>query len=152
MLTWIPLYGRRGKHQARLLAVGAALAYDAAMMEFDFDTPIDRRGSDSAKWARYAGRDVIPMWVADMDFRSPPAVIDALRERADHGVFGYAAPPKALFQTIVERLARDYGWQIEPGWLVFISGVVSGLNVTCRAVGESGDEVITLASSDVMLE
>lgn len=113
-------------------------------MKYDFDTIIDRRGSDSTKWAAYAGRDVIPMWLADMDFRSPPPVIDALRKRTAHGIFGYANPPKALIETIVNMLEHDYDWRIEPEWLIFSSGIVAGLNVACRAVGESGDEVIVL--------
>ncbi len=103
-------------------------------MAFDLDHPPERRGSDSIKWGRYAGRDVLPLWVADMDFPSPPAVIEALRARVEHGVFGYAAPGPSLVSAVVEHLARDHGWSIEPGWLVWLPGVVTGLNVACRAV------------------
>ena len=85
---------------------------------FDFDTMIDRSGTGSEKWEKYAGKNIIPMWVADMDFRSPPAVIDMLE--------------------------RDFGWKVESEWLVWLPGLVCGLNVTCRAVGEEGDEVLTL--------
>ncbi|HQO81087.1 MAG TPA: hypothetical protein PKW48_08530, partial [Deltaproteobacteria bacterium] len=63
---------------------------------FDFDAPVERRGTGSLKWDRYKGRDVIPLWVADMDFKAPPAVIEALKERVDHGVFGYTLPPGEL--------------------------------------------------------
>ncbi len=112
-------------------------------MGFDFDTPIDRRGTDSSKWGKYAGRDVLPMWVADMDFAAPPAVIEALHRRAGHGVFGYGDPPQTLAEAVVEALARDHAWRIEPGWLVWLPGLVTGLNVACRAVGESGDGVFT---------
>lgn len=112
-------------------------------MNFDFDHPPDRRGSDSVKWGRYAGRDVLPMWVADMDFAAPPCVIEALRERVEHGVFGYGTPTMSLAGAVVEALQRDHGWSIDPDWLVWLPGLVSALNIVCRAVGEAGDEVLT---------
>lgn len=112
-------------------------------MSVDFDHPPDRRGSDSIKWGKYAGRDVLPMWVADMDFAAPPCVIEALHERVNHGVFGYGMPPTSLAGAIVEALDRDQGWVIDPGWLVWLPGLVSGLNIVCRAIGEPGDEVLT---------
>jgi len=108
---------------------------------FDFDTPIDRRGTASEKWDRYAGRDILPLWVADMDFRSPPAVIEALRRRVGHGVFGYSAPPAGLSETILEMLQREFGWPVRAEWLVWLPGLVCGLNVACRSVGEPGDGV-----------
>lgn len=112
-------------------------------MEFDFDAPIDRRGSDSAKWGKYAGREVLPMWVADMDFAAPPAVIEALHRRVDHAVFGYADPPASLVEAVVEALAREHRWSIDATWLVWLPGLVTGLNVACRAVGDPGDAVFT---------
>ena len=72
-------------------------------MTFDFDTPVERRGSDSVKWGKYAGRDILPLWVADTDFRSAPAVIEALRRRAEHGVFGYGEPPAELTETVKNK-------------------------------------------------
>jgi len=110
---------------------------------FDFDTIIDRSHTGSEKWDRYQGRDVIPLWVADMDFRSPPAVIAALHARIEHGVFGYSHPPQGLVEAVLEHLERDFGWQVNPEWLVWLPGLVCGLNVLCRTVGEAGDEVIT---------
>ena len=112
-------------------------------MTFDFDTPIDRRGTDSAKWDRYRGRDVLPMWLADMDFRSPPAVIEALRGRVAHGVFGYAEPPQELYETIPATLQRDYAWAVEPEWLVWLPGVMVGVNLACSITGQDGDDVLT---------
>ena len=112
-------------------------------VDFDFDTPVDRRGSDSIKWSRYAGRDVLPMWVADMDFASPPAVLEALRERIGHGVFGYGDAPRSLVGAVVESLQRDFAWHIDPAWIVWLPGLVTGLNVACHAVGEPGDAVFT---------
>ena len=99
-----------------------------------FDRAPDRRGSDSTKWGRYAGRDVLPLWVADMDFAAPPAVIEALRERVDHGVFGYPAPWPSLVEAVLEYLETHYGWKVRADWLVWLPGLVTGLNGACRTV------------------
>lgn len=114
-------------------------------MTFDFETPIDRAGTDSQKWQKYAGRDVLPMWVADMDFMSAPAIVDALHQRVEHGVFGYARPVASTTEAIVTAMEQRYGWKIEPSWLVWLPGLVVGLNVTAEAFAEVGDEVLTLA-------
>ena len=114
------------------------------MQDFDFDRPVDRYGTASLKWERYEGRDIIPLWVADMDFRSPPAVIRALGRRVEHGVFGYGAAPKALIEAVCEVLARRYSWHVEPEHLVWLPGLVCGLNIACRAVGAEHDDVMTL--------
>lgn len=113
------------------------------MSLFDFDTVIERQGSSSLKWDKYAGRDIQPMWVADMDFQSPPAVIEALGKRVAHGVFGYTLPPGELIEAVSSMLVEQHGWRIEPEWLVWLPGLVTGLNVACRAVGAAGDEVLT---------
>lgn len=110
---------------------------------FDFDRPIDRSAGDSIKWDRYAGRDIVPLWVADMDFAAPPAVLEALHRRIDHGVFGYGHPWPSLVDAVVAHLEREYGWQVEPNWIVWLPGLVTGLNVACRAVGTDGDAVFT---------
>ncbi len=110
---------------------------------FDFDEIIDRRHTASEKWDKYKGSDILPLWVADMDFRSPPAVIDALHQRVDHGVFGYTAAPDSLVKTVVSYLKNEYGWDVEPSWLVWLPGLVCGLNIACRAIGAQDDEVIT---------
>ena len=98
------------------------------------DTPVDRRGSDSFKWGKYAGRDILPLWVADMDFAAPPAVLAALHRRIEHGVFGYGGPWPSLTASVLAHLQDEYGWTIEPEWLVWLPGLVTGLNVACRAV------------------
>lgn len=114
-----------------------------------FDNPPDRRGSDSLKWSKYAGQktgadlDILPMWVADMDFAAPPAVINALQERVAHGVFGYGHTTSAFTRAVVNAMERDYDWSIEPDWIVPLSGLVSGLNMAARSVGERGDAIIT---------
>ena len=105
-----------------------------------FDQVIDRRQSDAIKWGKYAGRDILPLWVADMDFAAPPAVQAALQQRLAHGVFGYGKPWPALTEAVLDHLAGEYDWQIEPDWVVWLPGLVTGLNVACRAVG---GEVLT---------
>ena len=100
-------------------------------MSFDFDTPIERRGTWSMRWDRYP-QDVIPLWVADTDFRAPPAVLAAMRERIEHGVFGYTSQPAVLREAIAERMQRLYGWRVEPGWIAFLPGVVPGLHLAAR--------------------
>ena len=110
---------------------------------YDFDTPIDRRLTASLKWDRYKDPDVLPMWVADMDFKSPPQVIQALHERVDHGIFGYSRPPASLVENTLYMLKDKYQWNVRPEWLVWLPGLVTGLNVCCRAVGQPGDDIMT---------
>ena len=110
---------------------------------FDFDRSIERRNTASLKWDKYKGKDIIPLWVADMDFCSPPAVIDALQKRISHGVFGYTDPPLELNKIVVAMLEAEYGWSVKPQWLVWLPGLVTGFNVACRAVGEDNDAVMT---------
>ncbi|PIJ50931.1 aspartate aminotransferase [Erwinia sp. OLTSP20] len=111
-------------------------------MAFNFDQRIDRRHSDSLKWAKYGGRDVLPLWVADTDFRSPSCIIDALQQRVAHGIFGYGKTPSALIDTVVERMASRYQWQIEPDWVIILPGVVTALNLSVRAWTQPGESTI----------
>jgi cysteine-S-conjugate beta-lyase len=110
-------------------------------VKFDFDAPVDRTGTWSTRWSRY-GADVIPLWVADSDFRAPPAVLDALAERLKHGVLGYTAPPEELRQAIVERLARLYRWRVDPAAIVFLPGVIAGLHHAARVLVAPGERVL----------
>lgn len=110
---------------------------------FDFDAVIERSGTASEKWDRYAGRDILPLWVADMDFSSPPAVLAALQQRVAHGVFGYTHPPGELTEVVCSMLEQEYAWQVSPEWLVWLPGLVCGLNVACRTVGSDGDAIAT---------
>ena len=109
----------------------------------DFDRHIERRGTASFKWDSYPG-DVLPLWVADMDFDSPPQVSEALEARTRHGVFGYSLVPESLEQAIADHLEDRYGWRIEPEWLVWLPSVVPGLNLACSAFAAPGDEVLTV--------
>lgn len=108
-----------------------------------FDTIVDRTGTHSMKWEKYEGTDILPMWVADMDFKAPPPVLAALKQVIDHGVLGYTRVPGSLNQIVVKRLKTLYQWEIEPDWLVWIPGVVSGLNVVCRAFGNKDQTIVT---------
>ena len=90
------------------------------MIPFDFSTPVDRRGTGSLKWDKYRGTNIIPMWLADMDFPSPPAVVEALIQRVSHGVFGYTAAPEELVEVVCDRLYRQYQWETSPEWLVWL--------------------------------
>ncbi len=110
-------------------------------MGYDFDDCIDRRGTDSLKWGRY-GDDVLPLWVADMDFRSPEPVIRALQERVAHGVFGYGMEPPDLRELIVERLRRLHGWTVPPEAFLFMPGVVTGFNLAALAVASPGQGLL----------
>ena len=110
-------------------------------MTYDFDRRLDRRRSDSLKWRRY-DEDVLPMWVADMDFMAPEPVLRALQERVAHGVFGYGVEPPELRDIIVDRLQRLYRWTVAPEALIFLPGVVTGFNLVCRALASPGDGVL----------
>lgn len=94
------------------------------------------------RWEKYAGRDVIPLWVADTDFRAPPAVLAAMRARLEHGVMGYTSPPDELREVVVTRMQRLHGWQIEPGWIVFLPGVVPGLHLAARHLLAPGEHAL----------
>lgn len=101
----------------------------------------DRRNSDSIKWALY-GDDVLPLWVADMDFTSPPEVISLLQERVAHGVFGYACESKELKEIITGRMEALYRWRITPDDVILLPGVVAGFNLVCQAVVEPGESIL----------
>ena len=110
-------------------------------MTFNFDTPPDRLGTDSQKWQKYAGREVLPMWVADMDFEVAPVITEAVRRRLDHRIYGYARPVKSTVDAVVDALAARYRWTIDPAWIVWLPGLVCGLNVAARAFAEDREEI-----------
>ncbi len=107
----------------------------------DFDTVYDRMGSESSKWHSYPP-DVLPMYVADMDFRSPEPVIRALRERVEHGFFGYGREQPEFFEVVTARLAKRYGWVVEPEAIVVLPGVITSFNVAVKALTKPGDGVL----------
>jgi cystathionine beta-lyase len=110
-------------------------------MAYNFDELPNRRQSDSSKWNKY-DEELLPMWVADMDFRSPEPVIEALRERVDHGIFGYAELPEGLKESVVAWLDQRHGWKVTPEDVVLVPGVVTGFNLAAHAVTRPGDGML----------
>jgi cysteine-S-conjugate beta-lyase len=108
---------------------------------YDFDRVIDRRQTESNKWHKYPA-DVLPLWVADMDFRAPEPVIRALRERVEHGVFGYGVEQPEFYEVVLERLQKRYGWRVSPEAILLIPGVIPGFNLAARAFTTSGDGIL----------
>ena len=116
------------------------------LMEYDFDTVVDRRGTDSVKWDCYPRfghtSDDLPLWVADMDFALPPEVIADLRARCDHGIFGYTQPSALYYQAVCSWIERHEGWRPEPEFFVHTPGVVFALAASVRAFTDPGDGVL----------
>ena len=111
-------------------------------MPFNFDAPVNRSNSDSIRWDRYAGDDVLPLWVADMDFQSPPCVLGALAERVQQGVFGYTHAPDTLRSAIASYIAAHYHWEVDPDWIVILPSVVSGLYTAVRQLTNPLEHVL----------
>lgn len=110
-------------------------------MKYDFDKTIDRRATNSYKWDS-APEGVLPMWVADMDFRTAPAIIDALQKRVAHGIFGYTRVPDAYYDAVTSWFSRRHGWDIDREWIIYTSGVVPAVSAVIKALTEPGDKVI----------
>jgi cystathionine beta-lyase len=110
-------------------------------MKYDFDKVIERKGTDSHKWMKY-GDDVIPLWVADMDFPSAEPIVQALHHRIDHGIYGYTQPPQALRHVIRNRLKTLYGWAIEDEDIIFLPGLVVGLNLAYHVFSAPGEGIL----------
>lgn len=108
---------------------------------YDFDTVIERRDTSCYKWTLF-GEDVLPLWVAEMDFKTAPEILTALHARVDHGIFGYEGPPQELRELIVARMKDRYDWDIAPEEIVFNPGMVLMLNVVTQAVGQAGDGIL----------
>ncbi|RLE02426.1 MAG: cystathionine beta-lyase, partial [Candidatus Aminicenantes bacterium] len=115
-------------------------------MDFNFDQIIDRRGTYSLKWdflqEKVGDEEIIPLWVADMDFLSPPSVIEALRKRAAHGIYGYTGLPDSYYQSIIFWMKKRFSWPIEKEWIIFTPGVIPALHLAVQAFTQPGDKVI----------
>lgn len=115
-------------------------------MKYNFDEVVDRRNTDSIKYdfAKKLGKPegVLPLWVADMDFRTPPCVIDALMDKSRHGIFGYSQTRNDYFDTLRNWFSKQFGWSIQPEWLVKTPGVVFAINTAIRALTDEGDAVL----------
>lgn len=112
------------------------------MMEYDFDKIVSRRGTNSYKWDTLEEEGVLPMWVADMDFRTAPAVVRTIEQRAAHGIYGYTKVPDAYYEAVAGWFARRHGWRIRPEWIIYTSGVVPAVSAVIQALTEPGDRVI----------
>lgn len=110
-------------------------------MIYDFDKVICRRNTNSAKWDM-KDEDILPVWVADMDFESPKPVIDALRKRVEHGIYGYTFASDSYYNAIINWQKRRFGWKIEKDWILYSPGVVPGVHMLVRALTQPGDKVI----------
>ena len=111
-------------------------------MKYNFDEIIPRRGTNSYKWDSAGDADVLPMWVADMDFRTAPPVVEALRKRAEHGIFGYVRVPDAYYAAVTNWFTRRHDWQIEKEWIIYTTGVVPALSAVIKALTIPGDKVM----------
>ena len=110
---------------------------------YNFDTCPDRKGYGSLKWDKYKNRDVLPLWVADMDFTSAPEILAALKERLDHGVFGYTIPYDEPVQAIIDYLKRQHSYNVKANWLNLLPGLVPAINLCCHAFTEADDSIMT---------
>lgn len=115
-------------------------------MKYNFDQVYDRRNTGSAKWDSvrlvFGSDDVLPMWVADMDFPVAQPIVEAIKKRAEHEFYGYTQPGQGVIKAVVDRVQRKFNWRIKPEWVVFTPGVIPALHVAVRAFTHPGDEVI----------
>ncbi len=111
-------------------------------MEYDFSRPTDRRGTDSYKWDSAPEADIIPLWVADMDFETFPAITEALQRRVAHGIFGYTRVPEAYYEAVCRWFKKRHGWHINREDIIYTSGVVPAVSAVIKALTLSGDQVI----------
>ncbi len=111
-------------------------------MKYDFDERVPRRGTNSYKWDTVKDEDVLPMWVADMDFRTAPAIVGALQKRVEHGIFGYTKVPPAYYEAVVNWFRRRHAWLIEKEWIVYTTGVVPAISAIVKALTVPGDRVL----------
>lgn len=111
-------------------------------MKYDFDKQIQRRGTDSYKWDSAESGNVLPMWVADMDFHTAPAIVDALQQRVEHGIFGYTRVPDSYYEAVTGWFGRRHGWQISRDWIIYTSGVVPAISAVIKALTVPGDKVL----------
>lgn len=111
-------------------------------MRYDFDKRVCRRNTNSYKWDSAVNPDVLPMWVADMDFETAPAIIEALQKRVNHGVFGYTRVPESYYYAVTSWFKRRHAWQIERDWMIYTSGVVPAISAVLKALTQPGDKVL----------
>jgi len=115
-------------------------------MQYDFDTVVDRRGTNSVKWDIlqwvFGTEDILPMWIADMDFKTAPTIIEALKEAADHGIFGYSMAPNSYHEAIIDWMKRRNDWDIKKDWIIHVDGVVPAIYMAIWTFTEPGDQIV----------
>lgn len=111
-------------------------------MEYDFSRPTERRGTDSYKWDSAPETDIIPLWVADMDFETFPGITEALQRRVAHGIFGYTRVPEAYYEAVCNWFGKHHGWHINREDIIYTSGVVPAVSAVIKALTLPGDQVI----------
>lgn len=113
-------------------------------MKYSFDSPVNRRGTNSYKWDSTDKDGVLPLWVADMDFRTAPPIVKALQERVNHGIFGYTQVPESYYESVIRWFDRRHRWRMEREWMMYTSGVVPALSATIKALTRPGDGVLVM--------
>src|SRR5512133_2717847 len=115
-------------------------------MDYNFDEIIERRNTGCVKYdlleSVFGKKDILPFWVADMDFRSPSCVVDAIKEKADHAIYGYPVRTEEFYQSIIGWLSRRHGWEIDRSWILFTPGVVPAINLAIWAFTQPGEGII----------
>ncbi|MBR0024516.1 MAG: pyridoxal phosphate-dependent aminotransferase [Muribaculaceae bacterium] len=112
--------------------------------KFNFDEIVDRHGTHSVKWDKCESNDIIPMWVADMDFKAAPCIIDAMKDRLEHGIFGYANVPEEFYTSIINWFQRRHNWTINRDWIEYTTGVVPAFDAVLKAITKPGENVVVL--------
>lgn len=111
-------------------------------MKYDFDKQISRRGTNSYKWDSSEREAVLPMWVADMDFPTAPAIVDALKKRIEHGIFGYTRVPESYYKVVTDWFSRRHNWTVNREWIIYTSGVVPAVSAIIKALTVPSDKVL----------
>ena len=114
-------------------------------MKYNFDELVERRGTNCVKWDESPSPDVIPLWVADMDFRVAPAIFEAVQKRAEHGVFGYNIVPESYYEAVISWFHRRHEWDIQRQWILYTTAVVPAMSCVIKALTMPGEKVLILS-------
>jgi len=117
-------------------------AYKNSNKMTNFDTVVSRAGTASLKWDLYRDQDILPFWVADMDFPVAAPIQQAIEARIAHGIYGYTLAPDGMSDAVIDHLQKEYSWKVDPSWIVWLPGVVTGLAVSCRAFCPDGHQIV----------
>ena len=112
-------------------------------MQYDFDTVLNRNSSRSVKWSKYSGRDIIPLWLADMDFRASPEIVERISRDVEHGIFGYAKESEELVEAITARMQENWNWKVQPEWIVWLPSARTGMYLAAKAACKEDESVVT---------